>query len=76
MIVDKLGRLLEYAVSNPSKSDPFVLQQLAELAARSCGSLLFFAGLHQDFRSYAGNLSPTERAEWEKIRGRFEPGTT
>jgi len=72
LIIDELGKLLEFSACNPRKSDPFVLQQLAELATRSCGHLLLFAGLHQDFRAYAGNLPPTERAEWEKIRGRFE----
>lgn len=72
LLVDELGKLLEYAAKHPHESDPFVLQQLAEIAARSRGRLLVVAALHQDFRAYANNLPPAEKAEWEKIRGRFE----
>jgi vacuolar-type H+-ATPase catalytic subunit A/Vma1 len=72
LLVDELGKLLEYAAKHPHESDPFVLQQLAEIAARSQGRLLVVAALHQDFRAYANNLPLAERAEWEKIRGRFE----
>jgi hypothetical protein len=28
--------------------------------------------LHQDFAVYADRLSSRERAEWDKVRGRFE----
>lgn len=72
LLLDELGKLLEYAAANPGKSDVFALQRLAELAARSEGRLSIIAALHQDFRVYANNLPPSDRAEWEKIRGRFE----
>ncbi len=72
LLIDELGKLLEYAAKHPHNSDPFVLQQLAEAAARSRGRLLLVAALHQDFKAYANTLPPAERAEWEKIRGRFE----
>ena len=72
LLIDELGKLLEYAARYPHKSDPFVLQQLAEISARSEGKLLILAALHQDFRAYASSLTPSERVEWEKIRGRFE----
>lgn len=72
LIIDELGKLLEYAAANPQRSDVFLLQQLAEVAARSEGRLFLFGVLHQDFRGYATGLPPADRAEWEKIRGRFE----
>lgn len=72
LILDELGKLLEHASSNPDESDVFLLQQLAELASRSGGRLLLITVLHQDFRAYASTLPPLERAEWEKIRGRYE----
>lgn len=72
LIIDELGKLLEHAAANPDESDVFLLQQLAELSSRSKGRLLLVGVLHQDFRGYASALPPVERAEWEKIRGRFE----
>ncbi|MCC6909696.1 MAG: hypothetical protein IT430_17305 [Phycisphaerales bacterium] len=72
LIIDELGKLLEYAAGNPQRSDVFLLQQIAELAARSEGRLLLIGVLHQDFRGYAAGLPPSDRAEWEKIRGRFD----
>lgn len=72
LIIDELGKLLEYAAANPERSDVFLLQQLAEIAARSDGRLFFLGVLHQDFRGYSTGLPPADRAEWEKIRGRFE----
>jgi hypothetical protein len=72
LVLDELGKLLEYASANPDRSDVFLLQQLGELAARSKGRLFLIGVLHQDFRGYATSLPPADRAEWEKIRGRFE----
>ena len=72
LLIDELGKLLEFAAKHPHRSDPFVLQQIAEVAARSQGRFLLLTALHQDFRAYASNLPSTERVEWEKIRGRFE----
>ncbi|MBX3354264.1 MAG: hypothetical protein KF724_01025 [Phycisphaeraceae bacterium] len=72
LIIDELGKLLEYAAANPQRSDVFLLQQLAEFAVRSDGRLFLIGVLHQDFRGYSMGLPPTDRAEWEKIRGRFE----
>lgn len=71
LIMDELGKALEYAVAKPETSDVFLLQQLAEMASRSGGAVAFIGVLHQDFRAYAHGLPPVDRAEWEKIRGRF-----
>ena len=35
LIIDELGKLLEYAASHPDDGDVFILQELAEAAARS-----------------------------------------
>lgn len=72
LMLDEAGKFLEYAAHNSASSDVFFLQQLAEYAARSEGRLLVVFVLHQDFREYAAPLTSVERAEWEKIRGRFE----
>ena len=38
LVVDELGKFLEYAAQHPSQGDVFVLQSLAEFAARSEGT--------------------------------------
>ena len=72
LIVDELGKLLEHATIHADSSDIYVLQSLAEFAARSPRPFLIVGVLHQDFSLYAQHLSPRERAEWDKVRGRFE----
>lgn len=73
VIVDELGKLFEYAARYPQKSDVFVLQELAEQAARSSENPIVFVGLlHQSFQEYGIHLDLATRREWAKIQGRFE----
>jgi hypothetical protein len=72
LIVDELGKFLEYGASNPEQGDVFVLQELAEAATRSKRPFLFLTILHQAVDRYAEHLSPGRRAEWAKVQGRFE----
>lgn len=74
IILDELGKFLEFAALHPERQDIFVLQQVAELAARSPDDApLFVVGLlHQGFSAYAELLSQSAQREWEKVAGRFE----
>ena len=72
LVLDELGKLLEYAAAHPSSSDLYTLQCLAEFAARAPQPFLILGVLHQDFSLYADRLTGRERAEWDKVRGRFE----
>lgn len=73
IILDELGKFLEYAALHPDKQDVFLMQRLAELAARSGDTPLFVIGLlHQGFDAYADTLSQAAQREWEKIAGRFD----
>jgi hypothetical protein len=72
MVIDEMGKLLEYAATHPQQSDVYLLQHISEFASRSPKPFLLVGVLHQDFAGYASRLSATERAEWEKVRGRFE----
>ena len=73
LVVDELGKFLEYAARDPERGDIFVLQQLAEATARSeAPSLFVITILHQSFERYAADLRPTIRDEWAKVQGRFE----
>jgi len=73
LIIDELGKSLEYAAQNQSLDDLYLLQQIAELPASDEGSNVFMFGLlHQSFADYAHNLGSEQRKEWGKIQGRFE----
>lgn len=73
LVVDELGKFLEYAAQHPSQGDMFVLQSLAESAARSGDTPLFLLTiLHQAFEQYAQRLEQSHREEWSKVQGRFE----
>lgn len=73
IIIDELGKFLEYAAHYPDRQDIYLLQRLAELASRSGKNPLFLIGLlHQGFNAYADNLSESAQKEWEKVAGRFE----
>ena len=73
LIVDELGKFLEFAAMYPERQDIYLLQQLAEAASRSGDTPLFVLGLlHQGFSAYADHLDGASRQEWEKVAGRFE----
>ena len=69
ILVDEMGKLLE-GVSRDG-SDVYFFQQIAELASRSGGRLLFVGILHQAFEEYSYRLARETREEWSKIQGRF-----
>ncbi|PVM90695.1 hypothetical protein [Caulobacter endophyticus] len=73
LIVDEMGKLLEYAAQGAGVEDVFVLQRLAEMAARSSSKPFLFLGLlHQGFQAYTERLPTMVRQEWDKVAGRFE----
>jgi hypothetical protein len=72
LVIDELGKFLEYGASNSEQGDVYVLQELAEAATRSKRPFLFMTILHQAIDRYADHMSPGRRAEWAKVQGRFE----
>ena len=73
VVIDELGKFLEYAAQHPDHGDVFVLQDLAEFAARSGETpLLLLTILHQAFEQYAQRAAKSQREEWAKVQGRFE----
>ncbi len=73
IVLDELGKFLEYAALHPERQDVYFLQSLAEAAARSQEAPLVVVGLlHQGFQAYAEELSQPAQKEWEKVAGRFE----
>jgi hypothetical protein len=72
IIVDELGKLLEYAALHPDESDIHLLQEMAEAASRSkINPLWFVAILHQEFSHYAFRLGRKYQQEWAKVQQRF-----
>lgn len=72
IVLDELGKGLEYAAHHPSDDDVFLLQDLAETAQRSRDYPWATLGiLHQGFERYAEQLDPVARQEWAKIQGRY-----
>jgi hypothetical protein len=73
IILDEVGKFLEYAALHPDRQDIYLLQRLAESAQRSGKNpILLICFLHQGFNAYASDLSVTSQREWEKIAGRLE----
>lgn len=73
LVVDELGKLLEHAAQSGGRADVFMLQQLAEIAARSRAQPFLFVGmLHQGFQAYAERLPSIVRHEWDKVASRFD----
>lgn len=73
LVIDELGKFLEYAAQSPAQGDVFVLQTLAEFSTRSEQTpLLFLTILHQAFEQYANKFAKSQQEEWAKVQGRFE----
>jgi hypothetical protein len=73
LVIDELGKALEYAGENRANADVYLLQQLAEAATSPNGYPVAFVGLlHQTFAEYGAALAMAERTEWQKVQGRFE----
>lgn len=73
LLFDEMGKALEHTASHPQESDVYLLQELAELAARSRKRRFVLIGiLHQSFEDYAAMLDRATQREWAKVQGRFE----
>lgn len=73
ILLDELGKFLEFSALHPDRQDIYFLQTLAEAASRSRDTPIFVVGLlHQGFQAYAEQLSLTAQKEWDKVAGRFD----
>lgn len=73
LVIDELGKVLEYTANHPQRSDIFLLQQMADLAnSRDDIGFAVITILHQNFDAYARSLPETQRQEWAKVQGRYE----
>ena len=73
IVLDEFGKSLEYAARHNSLDDIYLLQAMAEHAAKPGKAQLHLVVLlHQAFEGYARGLGDQLRNEWKKVQGRFE----
>lgn len=72
IIIDELGKNLEYASYHEGAEDLYLLQQLAEFSYHSESPIYLLFLLHQAFSEYGQRLATVRRNEWIKINNRFE----
>jgi hypothetical protein len=73
IVVDELGKFLEFEARGSDTSDIYLLQMLAEHAYKANkANLTVIAMLHQSFEQYARGMGKALRDEWSKVHGRFE----
>jgi hypothetical protein len=72
IILDEFGKYLEYAAKNNPESELYFVQQLTEWVNNPKQNTLLIATLHQDFNTYAVQLSKNQKNEWEKVKGRLK----
>jgi hypothetical protein len=72
IIIDELGKSLEFASMQANKEDLYLLQQIAEMKIEGDRKIYFLGMLHQSFAGYSNGLTTVEQNEWIKIQGRFE----
>jgi len=73
LVIDELGKFLEFEARHYGANDIYLLQSLAEHACKGGEINLFlFVLLHQSFEQYAKGLGENLKNEWSKVQGRFE----
>lgn len=73
IIIDELGKFLEFEAKNRDANDVFLLQAIAESAFKpNLIPLHFVVLLHQAFEQYFQRFGEKLKNEWKKVQGRFE----
>lgn len=72
LVIDELGKFLEFEAHHPGQREMHLLQLLAEKSgAAGPAPLHLLVLLHQAFEHYSNRLGKSLRDEWQKIQGRF-----
>ncbi|MGD7036932.1 hypothetical protein [Methylotuvimicrobium buryatense] len=73
IVIDELGKFLEYEARHQGANDIYLLQALAEYAYKGGeANVLLVVLMHQAFEQYSKGLGETLLNEWVKVQGRFE----
>lgn len=71
IVIDELGKFLEYAAQHEPEKELYFIQQLTEFVNNSDYNICLITTVHQSFDGYSFSLSNTQRQEWTKVKGRF-----
>jgi len=71
ILIDEFGKFLEYASKHNPEKELYFVQQLAEFCNNPKHNIILITTVHQSLESYAYLLSPTQKQEWTKVKGRF-----
>ena len=73
LLIDEMGRFLEYAASHMGSEDPSIFQALAECSGGRSGADLAVIGLlHHRFVDYVAGMGGWIEAEWSRSAERYE----
>ncbi|WP_139167333.1 hypothetical protein [Maridesulfovibrio ferrireducens] len=73
ILVDELGKFLEYEARHKTDNDIYLLQELAEYAHKGSEVNTYIITLtHQAFDQYVSSGNKSQQEEWAKIQGRYE----
>ena len=73
LLIDEMGRYLEFAAANREREDPSIFQLLAERAGGSGASPLGVIGfLHHRFGDYVAGMGEWVEGEWARSSERYE----
>ena len=73
LLVDEMGRFLEYAAANGRFEDPSIFQAIAERAGgRKAPDLAIVGFLHHRFADYVAGMGGWIEAEWSRTSERYE----
>ena len=73
LLVDEMGRFLEYAAANMGNEDPSIFQAVAEISGGRAGANVAIVGfLHHRFVDYVAGMGGWIEAEWSRSSERYE----
>lgn len=72
IVIDEFGKVLEHAAKNNPEQELYFMQKLAEFVNVPSRNILLLTTLHQNFSSYAKDLTEEQCNEWKKVKGRFK----
>lgn len=71
LVIDELGKFLEYAVGHEPEKEFYFVQQLAEFVNNTDYNICLITTVHQNTDAYASSLNDTQKKEWTKVKGRL-----
>ncbi len=71
IVIDELGKFLEFASGNNPEKELYFIQQFAEYVNDKTKDILLITILHKNFNAYSLDLTKTQIDEWNKVKGRL-----